>query len=63
MLPEGFRLFQDSDVELGAVDLGEFSELDRARESGWPRADDQHVELHTIAGALSALLENQFVEW
>jgi len=37
--------------------------LASAGESGGPCADDEHVELHAIAGAVRALLENQFAEW
>ena len=62
MLSQSLRFFQDSDVQLTAVGLRQPGKLDRARESGRPRADDQDVEVHAVAGTCGAVLENQCVE-
>ena len=37
-------------------------QLDRAGEARRPRADEQHVQLHLVAGALGPFLEDEAVE-
>ncbi len=62
MLAQGLRFLEHADIQVGAIYLGEFGELDGACESRRSRAHDEDVELHTVAGTLGAILENQTVE-
>ena len=56
MLAQRLSLLEHADIDLGAVSLGELGQLDRAREAGRPRPDDEHVQLHAVARAFGALL-------
>ncbi len=62
VLAQSLGLLEHADVHVRAVALREVRQLDRAGESGGPGPYDQHVQLHPVARAGSALLENQGVE-
>ena len=62
MLSQGFGLFEDADVEVAAPALGELGQLDRAREPGGTAAHDEHVQLHPVAGAGGAFLQDESID-
>jgi len=62
MLAERFGFLEHADVHRAAVLLRQLRQLDRAREPRGPGTDDEHVQLHPVAGALGAVFENQPLE-
>ena len=62
MLAQRLGLLQHADVQFTAVGFRELRQRDRACQPGGTRADDDDVELHPIAGAFGAVLDNELLQ-
>ena len=62
VLAQRFGLLEHADVHVRVLALGEAGQLDRAGETGRPRAHDEHVQLHPVARALGACRKDQPVD-